>query len=166
MQGEGEVKVFSALRARHKQAPNGSHIIVCCDTDAVVMALMAPLAIDLTIAHENGDYMRMQDLRREWVLQPMRQAGVCPWSKAPSHPDQKDRRARTPQDDTPPSPPPAQPKTPRMPGDEFPDEQVEAVQRVCILHNCLDRFTPFLQLRSVQLEFPFTLMLRSETGPA
>ena len=93
MQGEGEVKAFSALRVRlraalHRQRPDPAHgerptapperhVVVCGDSDAVVMALMLDPRADVTIdfGARNG-VLRVQQLRERWVLRPLMHAGV------------------------------------------------------------------------------------------
>lgn len=79
------MKAFSALRVRLREAkdcpgrgPQGEkHVIVCGDSDAVVMALMLDPRADVTI-NLGASYglLHVKELQRRWLLQPLRQAGI------------------------------------------------------------------------------------------
>lgn len=128
MQGEAEVKVFGALRAREAERAGGRHVIFCGDGDAVVMALMLPPAVALTVDLGGNGILQVDALRAHWVTQRMRRADVPPWPPASTG-------AAAEAGGLQPSGPPRR-KRPRVAGREpkarvYPLEQVEGVQRVC-----------------------------------
>lgn len=79
VQGEAEIKVFSALRTRNARYPGCRHAVVCCDGDAVVMALLLPPTVRLSIDFGACGVLQVADLRAAWATEGMRAAGVPPW---------------------------------------------------------------------------------------
>jgi hypothetical protein len=79
------VKAFSALRVRLRQAwsqtgryqASEKHVVVCGDSDAIVMALMLDPRADVTIdfGSRNG-LLQIEQLRQRWLLQPLRHADI------------------------------------------------------------------------------------------
>ena len=79
------MKAFSALRVRLREAedragggPQGEkHVVLCADSDAVVMALMLDPRTDVTI-NLGAQYglLHVKDLRQRWLQQPLRNAGL------------------------------------------------------------------------------------------
>jgi hypothetical protein len=69
LQGEGELKVFAALRARLPHWRGAEHVLVCGDSDAVIMALMLPLdaSVSISLGPMHG-YLSANDLRL-WYFQ-------------------------------------------------------------------------------------------------
>lgn len=116
-QGEGEVKVFSALRTRHSRDACARHSLVCGDGDAVVMALMLPATASVRIDFGRRGFLDLSDLRTAWALNGMRRAGVPPWPAESAVAAAQGNTAQL-----------LRPRWPRL--QEFPSEQMDGVLRV------------------------------------
>lgn len=79
------MKAFSAVRVRLRGALNQTgrgpageaHMVICADSDAVIMALMFDPRADLTIDFgPRHGLLRVDQLRQRWLLQPLTHAAI------------------------------------------------------------------------------------------